>query len=251
MSKRKFQQLQEEQTQQEQQQQLQQYEQHQQQQQQQLLEIKIVSKIPDFKRTPDQVLKFIILEQQKLLQALKLENSQLKDKNSDMHNTLSNSELNYCGHCEKYTISKVGYDCNDCLESDLCRDCLDDHLCKNEYENDKLLECFRCEKSLNEENGEQQVYSCDECGNKELCQDCIEICDCCSISYCKSQCIKLHNDKKRICTVCNLSKITITCYECDIIICKSCVIDCNCNKCIEISYMGCYYCKDCSKIFHA
>lgn len=96
------------------------------------LKRQVISRVPNLSKTPDQVLKFIILQQQCILDKkdgiIKKQQEQIEEYKKD----IENSEMQWCSVGQHYTEYDTGYGCDICGK-EMCMGCLENsHECECE-----------------------------------------------------------------------------------------------------------------------
>lgn len=78
--------------------------------------INVVSKLPNLNKTPNQVLKFIIMQQQKQIRLMSKERQHYKDTIQEMNRALEENNIDLCKTCLEYRT--------DVLFNSICDRCL-------------------------------------------------------------------------------------------------------------------------------
>lgn len=200
--------------------------------------IRIISRIQDLSKAPEQVLKFMLLEQQKVVQEKQKMIQALKEK-------IRSSEVWECGICEKLFGDECdnGNHCDMC-NTEMCYSCYESHDCREKI-------CAHCDKDMNDD-----LYSeCHHC-NRIMCEQCLSICVNIKCNYhgCKP-CMEAHKLECIACRNCSKTLTSFYINECDMchkVFCKECYEECNCKKCdptrelVEYSIF-CSYCFESHK----
>lgn len=124
--------------------------------QQQENAIKIVSRIENLDKAPDQVLKFIILEQQQIIISRDKVIQDQDQKLQEYRDDLDRSDLEYCKFGQHYTQVRTGYSCDDCGKDEMCRNCSEDHDCQGYSKDSEQDENEQEEQQSQEEQKEHQ-----------------------------------------------------------------------------------------------
>lgn len=150
--------------------------------------IRVVSKIKDLNKTPEQVLKLLVYHLQEKYEKEKINYEQVLEKLRNKHSKLINkvhySEIWTCPQCDQFFGIDRSENCNDC-DTDMCYSCFEDHDCREQ-------KCFYCDKK----DKELLDIPCNnnncKAGNNIICNNCIEKCVNCNKGYCKKECIHKH-----------------------------------------------------------
>ncbi len=134
--------------------------------------IRVVSRIEDLNKAPEQVLKLLIYHQQKRM-------DQIQEKFDKLEQRINNSNIWLCNLCYTYEGKNEENKCDLC-EKIMCERCYDKHNCKE-------LKCIFCEKEIEIEINTDDMMMINQYFIYDRCDNCLEIC-------CNKNCIEKHLD---------------------------------------------------------